>query len=57
MPAKSAKNHPIGIDIQIPVTPTPAIFVNPYANATLIPKEITVKITDTTGLLTARKYP
>ena len=40
MPVRSAKNHPITIDTQIPTTPINDD--NIYASTTLVPKEIIV---------------
>ena len=54
-PAASAKNQPIGIDSQIPFSPSRGDSV--YASRTLVPSEITVRISETPGRSTARKYP
>lgn len=56
-PTASARNQPIGTDIQMPVTPILSMDDNVYASSTRIPSDITVRTTETPGLLTARKYP
>lgn len=49
----SAKNHPIGTDIHIPVTPMIGIADKIYANNTRVPSDAIVNITDIKGLFTA----
>ena len=56
-PVTSAKNHPMGTDAQIPLTPIQGTAERVYARATRVPKEMTVSTTDIPGLLIARKYP
>lgn len=53
----SAKNHPIGTDIHIPVTPITGIADNTQASNTLVPNDAIVRITDINGLFTALLIP
>ena len=55
MPVRSAKNHPITIDIQIPTTPINDD--NIYASTTLVPKEIIVNSKLIPGLDRALNNP
>lgn len=53
-PSKSAKNHPIGTDHQIPVTPNGGREERKYAKATRTPRDTTVKTTEISGFPIAR---
>ena len=55
IPVASARNQPMGMAIQMPLTPSAGSADRVYASRTRVPREQMVRTTDTAGRFTARK--